>query len=211
MIFPLHIRIRQATAKSAAVIGSRLGKFERKKFGKKKFRKKNRYLYFTLGKQKRGAVPSSAGACRRRVKETVQIWHDMEDSEVNPVNELYQWCNEEQHNGYRLIAHNFKGLVYSLFPLDYHNSLSYDGKFVLEHLMEIESAVPNEVTMVGQKIFSLRVGRTIAVDSYNFLSMPLAAFSSTFGITEVKKGIFHFATHRTLLFDRPLSIRFQLS
>lgn len=67
----------------------------------------------------------------------------------------------------------------------------YDGRFVLDHLMELESLKPNELTMVGEKIYSMRVGRTTAVDSYNFLSMPLSAFSSTFDIPEVKKGKYH--------------------
>lgn len=48
----------------------------------------------------------------------------------------------------------------------------------------------NSVDMVGRKIFTMRLGNTRAVDSYNFLSMPLADFPRTFGLTERAKGDF---------------------
>ena len=46
------------------------------------------------------------------------------------------------------------------------------------------------IIAVGTKILSIEFKNVRVIDSYSFLPMPLSAFSSTFQISEVKKGYF---------------------
>ena len=94
-----------------------------------------------------------------------------------PVNDLPQKEKKLLHDGAIAIAHNFKG---------------YDGQFILHHLVHHACEKP-QVIMNGSKIMAMTAGNIRFLDSYNFMSFPLAALPKAFGLTELKKGYFpHF-------------------
>ena len=71
----------------------------------------------------------------------------------------------------------------------FHNLKGFDGNFLLRVLYQQCREVTTQLT-IGAKVLSFRSGSLIFKDSLCFLPMPLASFSKTFGITELKKGYF---------------------
>ena len=71
----------------------------------------------------------------------------------------------------------------------FHNFKGFDSVFILNELYQQQREVKEQMT-VGAKVLSFRSGPLKFIDSLSFLPMRLAAFSSTFNITELKKGFF---------------------
>lgn len=71
----------------------------------------------------------------------------------------------------------------------FHNLKGFDGIFILRELYRQQRTVTSQLT-VGAKVLSFTSGPLVFKDSLCFLPMPLATFSGTFGITELKKGYF---------------------
>ena len=71
----------------------------------------------------------------------------------------------------------------------FHNLKGFDAMFIIHQLYEEQQQVTNQLT-VGAKVLSFTSGTVKFIDSLSFLPMPLASFSSTFNISEVKKGFF---------------------
>ena len=71
----------------------------------------------------------------------------------------------------------------------FHNLKGFDGNFILRELYLQCREVSTQLT-VGAKALSFKSGPITFKDSLCFLPMPLASFSKTFGITELKKGYF---------------------
>ena len=71
----------------------------------------------------------------------------------------------------------------------FHNLKGFDGMFILHDLYQQQREVTEQLT-VGAKVLSFRRGPVKFIDSLCFLPMPLASFSSTFNLTELKKGFF---------------------
>ena len=95
------------------------------------------------------------------------------------IEDFVKWLQDIQEmSGRKLIvvAHNFKG---------------YDSYFLLEEYYR-QMILPKQLVN-GCKILFMSVGNIHFKDSLCFLPMALAAFSETFGLTELKKGFFpHF-------------------
>ena len=76
----------------------------------------------------------------------------------------------------------------------FHNLKGFDGMFLLYELYQQQREVVDQLT-VGAKGLSFRSGPLKFIDSLCFLPMPLAAFPTTFNLTELKKGFFpHLST-----------------
>ena len=71
----------------------------------------------------------------------------------------------------------------------FHNLKGFDGMFIIEQLYQQQRPVENQLT-VGAKVLSFQSGPLTFKDSLCFLRMRLSAFSSTFNLTELKKGFF---------------------
>ena len=71
----------------------------------------------------------------------------------------------------------------------FHNLKGFDSVFLLNELYKQQRNVTQQLT-VGAKVLSFRSGPLKFIDSLSFLPMPLASFSATFNITEIKKGFF---------------------
>ena len=71
----------------------------------------------------------------------------------------------------------------------FHNLKGFDGMFILHELYQQQQEVTDQLT-VGAKVLSFRSRPIKFIDSLCFLPMPLASFSSTFNLTELKKGFF---------------------
>ena len=71
----------------------------------------------------------------------------------------------------------------------FHNFKGFDSVFILNELYQQQREVTEQLT-VGAKVLSFRSGPLKFIDSISFLPMPLASFSQTFNITELKKGFF---------------------
>ena len=71
----------------------------------------------------------------------------------------------------------------------FHNLKGFDGMFILHELYQQQREVVDQLT-VGAKVLSFKSGPLKFIDSLCFLPMPLASFSSTFNLTELKKGFF---------------------
>ena len=69
----------------------------------------------------------------------------------------------------------------------FHNLKGFDGMFILHELYQQQREITEQLT-VGAKVLSFRSGPIKFIDSLCFLPMPLASFSSTFNLTELKKG-----------------------
>jgi hypothetical protein len=71
-----------------------------------------------------------------------------------------------------------------------HYSKGFDSVLVFKYVLE-NIAVRPKLIMKGTSIFSLHVGNVKFIDSYNFMSIPLAQLPSTLGLpVELKKGWF---------------------
>ena len=71
----------------------------------------------------------------------------------------------------------------------FHNLKGFDGVFILKELYQDCRRVESQACM-GAKVLTFKTGSITFKDSLCFLSYPLSAFPSTFGITETKKGYF---------------------
>ena len=71
----------------------------------------------------------------------------------------------------------------------FHNLKAFDGIFIINELYQQQRHVINQLT-VGAKVLSFKSGPLTFIDSLSFLPMPLASFSSTFNLKELKKGFF---------------------
>ena len=71
----------------------------------------------------------------------------------------------------------------------FHNLKGFDGLFLLQELYKGKRKVEEQLT-IGAKVLSFKSGPLTFKDSLCFLPMPLSAFPSTFGLTELKKGFF---------------------
>ena len=71
----------------------------------------------------------------------------------------------------------------------FHNLKGYDGMLLLRYMYVQHREVTGMVT-VGAKVLSFASDRLTFKDSLCFLPFPLAAFPSTFGLTELCKGFF---------------------
>ena len=71
--------------------------------------------------------------------------------------------------------------------ITFHNLKGFDGMFIIEQLYQQQRPVENQLT-VGAKVLSFQSGPLTFKDSLCFLRMRLSAFSSTFNLTELKKG-----------------------
>lgn len=100
-----------------------------------------------------------------------------EDSEVYTFKTLTQFCRwlfVEEHSGYVAVAHNGKG---------------YDFQFIRSWCVRNM----RKITWIsrGMKIMSMKDSKSGVkfVDSINFLAMPLAAFTKTFGLGDTADGV----------------------
>ena len=71
----------------------------------------------------------------------------------------------------------------------FHNFKGFDSVFIVNELYQQQREVTEQLT-VGAKVLSFKSGPLKFIDSLSFLPMPLASFSSTFNLTELKKGFF---------------------
>ena len=71
----------------------------------------------------------------------------------------------------------------------FHKLKGYDGMFLLKYMYAHHRDVERLVT-VGVKVLSFTSDRLTFKDSLCFLPFSLAAFPSTFGLTELRKGFF---------------------
>ena len=71
----------------------------------------------------------------------------------------------------------------------FHNFKGFDSVFILNELYQQQREVVEQLT-VGAKVLSFKSGPLKFIDSLSFLPMPLASFTSTFNLSELKKGFF---------------------
>ena len=71
----------------------------------------------------------------------------------------------------------------------FHNLKGFDGLFILHELYRDQRKVEEQLT-IGAKVLSFKSKPFTFKDSLCFLPMPLSAFPTTFGLTELKKGFF---------------------
>ena len=71
----------------------------------------------------------------------------------------------------------------------FHNLKGFDGVFLLKELYQDSRKVINQAC-TGAKVLTFKSGPLTFKDTLCFLSYPLAAFPSTFGLKELKKGYF---------------------
>ena len=65
----------------------------------------------------------------------------------------------------------------------------------LQHQLVKEERKIEDIIAIGTKWLSFKVGQITFKDSFSFLPMSLSAFTSTFGLTELKKGFFPHLFH----------------
>ena len=71
----------------------------------------------------------------------------------------------------------------------FHNFKGFDSMFIVNELYQQQREVTKQLT-VGAKVLSFRSGPLKFIDSLSFLPMPLASFTDTFNLSELKKGFF---------------------
>ena len=109
-------------------------------------------------------------------EEEIHVLHG-EDCSLQFLQELDELADVADTDSEReiiIIFHNFKG---------------FDSVFILNELYNQMREVTEQL-MVGAKVLSFKSGPLKFIDSLSFLPMPLASFSSTFNLTELKKGFF---------------------
>lgn len=109
--------------------------------------------------------------CLRGSDCSLQFLHDLDALTEQPDHEE---VDDDDERTIIIIFHNLKG---------------FDGIFILREPYWQQRSVTSQLT-VGAKVLSFTSGPLVFKDSLCFLPMPLAAFSGTFGITELKKGYF---------------------
>jgi hypothetical protein len=105
------------------------------------------------------------------------VAHDFEGNkwEFNTNDEFCSWLISPEHRGYTAIAHYSQG---------------YDSQFIMQYC--VQNTLKPETIYNGTKLMYLKIHRIglRIIDSFNFVSSPLASFPKTFGLTELKKGYF---------------------
>ena len=71
----------------------------------------------------------------------------------------------------------------------FHNLKGFDGMFLIDSLYRDARTITNQFS-TGAKVLCFTSGPLTFKDSLCFLSMPLSAFPTTFGLTKLKKGFF---------------------
>ena len=71
----------------------------------------------------------------------------------------------------------------------FHNLKGFDGTFIIHELYNQQRPIEKQIT-VGAKVLSFKSGPIKFIDCLSFLPMPLASFSETFNLSELKKGFF---------------------
>ena len=80
----------------------------------------------------------------------------------------------------------------------FHNLKGYDSMF-LQHQLVKEGRKIENIIAIGTKWLSFKMDQITFKDSFSFLPMSLSAFTSTFALTELKKGSFlTCSTHPTI-------------
>ena len=75
-----------------------------------------------------------------------------------------------------------------------HFGSGFDFLPILQWLDKQQRFVP-KILLRGNKVISMRVGNKRFIDSYLFIPIPLANFTETFGLKELRKGFFpHYLT-----------------
>ena len=97
---------------------------------------------------------------------TLQFLHELD--------ELADVQDSDRERDIIIVFHNFKG---------------FDSVFIVNELYNQQREVTQQLT-VGAKVLSFKSGPLKFIDSLSFLPMPLASFTATFNITELKKGFF---------------------
>ena len=111
-------------------------------------------------------------------------YHNDEDADEknryihHNIGEFVTWLLSEKHKKYTVIAHNGRG---------------YDFHFILKHLIEKQELEPFTIYQGGHLMY-MTVGKgkdqIRFIDSLSFLTMPLAKFPKTFGLTAQEKGYY---------------------
>lgn len=70
-----------------------------------------------------------------------------------------------------------------------HNAKSFDGQFILRHLVEKVRIKP-EVILNGTKIILMTVENVKFIDSLNFMNLPLSSLPQAFSLPDIEKGTF---------------------
>ena len=97
---------------------------------------------------------------------TLQFLHELD--------ELADVQDSDRERDIIIVFHNFKG---------------FDSVFVVNELYSQQREVTEQLT-VGAKVLSFKSGPLKFIDSLSFLPMPLASFTNTFNLSELKKGFF---------------------
>lgn len=73
-----------------------------------------------------------------------------------------------------------------------HNMQGYDGVFILNYIINniLASDLQPKVILRGSKILSIKFRNVRIIDTYNFIPIALAEFSTAFTLSELKKGYF---------------------
>ena len=109
-------------------------------------------------------------------EEEIHVLHG-EDCSLQFLHELDELADVEDSDRERdiiIVFHNFKG---------------FDSMFILNELYQQQREVVEQLT-VGAKVLSFKSGPLKFIDSLSFLPMPLASFTDTFNLSELKKGFF---------------------
>ena len=109
-------------------------------------------------------------------EEDIHVLHG-EDCTLQFLHELDELADVQDSDREReiiIVFHNFKG---------------FDSVFIVNELYQQQREVTEQLT-VGAKVLSFKSGPLKFIDSLSFLPIPLAAFTNTFNLRELKKGFF---------------------
>ena len=95
------------------------------------------------------------------------------------IQTLLQWVKEEKA----------KESGVQEFHLFFHNLKRFDGVFIMNSLYKLNLKV-TDIMGTGTKMLHFKHKSLTFKDSLSFLNMPLANFTKTFGLVELKKGWF---------------------
>ena len=93
---------------------------------------------------------------------------------LEQLDELADVADSDSEREIIIVFHNFKG---------------FDSIFIVNALYLQQREVTEQLT-VGAKVLSFKSGPLKFIDSLSFLPMPLASFTDTFNLSELKKGFF---------------------
>ena len=107
-------------------------------------------------------------------EEDIHVLHG-EDCTLQFLHELDELADvQDREREIIIVFHNFKG---------------FDSVFIVNELYQQQREVTEQLT-VGAKVLSFKSGPLKFIDSLSFLPMPLASFTETFNLSELKKGFF---------------------